>query len=117
MATSGKGNIDYDIDAVIAFCQDGAQNGIHNLIKDLNLLVEDLDACQDKFHCKGGDSANAVIRIYKGFSTAIGKSNGKQAKGASGLGALAAASAMLVDSVYADAMNDKKAQEMSDFNF
>ena len=83
---AGRVAVDYDIEEVIAFCEDGAQTDIHNLVSDLDKLAQELEDCQDKFHCKGGDNANAVIKIYKGFADAIGKSTGLQSgSGAAGL--------------------------------
>lgn len=107
-------NVDYDPEEVVQYCQNGAQTGLHNLIDDLNQLCNELDDCQDKFHCKGGDSSNAVIQIYKGFSAAIGSSNGSYSGTA--LGGCAAQTAHIINIIYSEAMTDMKAQEVSNYN-
>ncbi len=107
-------SVDYDPEEVIAFCQNGAQTDLHNLVSDLNKLCEELEDCQDKFHCKGGDSANAVIQIYKGFSNAVGKSNG--AYSGEALGGCCALSAQLINTIYSEAKADLKAQEASQYS-
>lgn len=111
--------LEYDFDDVMSFCRDGAQNGIHNLISDLNALVGELDDCQDTFHCKGGDSANACMKIYQGFSTLIGFSNGVDALSYSaGLASVATYGAQLVNTCYAEASEDKKkVEDISSMNW
>lgn len=114
-----KANLDYDFDEVISFCTSTAGDGINQLINDLNSLCNELDECQDKFHCKGGDSANAVIKIYKGFSATIGGSNGLYSlNNSTGLGKLATYAAVLVNTCYSEAVLDKKrAEDVSGMNW
>lgn len=104
-------NIDYDPQEVIDACP-AACDAVENLVNDINKLCRSLDACQDKFHCKGGDSSNALMKIYKGFSTAIGSSYGKSANGATGLGLLVVASAQTIDVMYNEAKSDLAAQHL-----
>ncbi len=111
---AGRVAVDYDIDEVISFCEDGAQVDIHNLVSDLNKLVNELEDCQDKFHCKGGDNANAVIRIYKGFAEAIGNSSGLYS--GSGTAGLSVGAARIVNTCYSEAKADKKAQEAANYS-
>ncbi len=108
-----NGSIEYDIEEVIRFCESGAPEAIGALVKDLNALADELDDCEDKFHCKGGDESNALMRIYRGFSAAIGKNNGSYS--GEGCGGLVAASAQIVNTCYAEARADLKAQEMAQF--
>ena len=109
-----RGTIDYDIDAGLEYCRGGAQDGVQKLVEDLNMLCNELDDCQDKFHCKGGDSSNAVIKIYKGFATAIGKSNGTMSGTA--LGGCAAQTGQIINIIYSEATIDKKAQDSSNYS-
>lgn len=106
--------VDYDPQEVITYCERGAQEDLMNLVNDLNKLCTELDDCQDKFHCKGGDNANAVIKIYKGFSNAIGKSNG--AYSGEALGGCCALTAQIINIIYGEARADLKAQEASQYN-
>lgn len=102
-------NLEYDFDEVIDFCAQGAQNGIHNLISDLNALCGELTDCEDHFHCKGGQSANALMKIYTGFSTAIGYSSGvDNTSGGSGLANVATYAASLVNTCNEAAIRDKE---------
>lgn len=109
-----KVSVDYDPEEVIAFCEGPGQEDIHKLISDLNKLCKELDDCQDKFHCKGGDSANAVIKIYKGFASAIGKCSGLTS--GSACAGLAVGAARIVNTCYSEAKSDLKAQEASQFS-
>lgn len=111
---AGNVSVDYDIEEVIAFCENGAQTDIHNLVSDLNKLRDELVDCQDKFHCKGGDNANAVIKIYKGFADAIGKSSGISS--GTGCGGLVVGAARIVNTCYAEATADLKAQEAAQYS-
>lgn len=111
---AGRAAVDYDIEEVIAFCENGAQTDIHNLISDLNKLTNELEDCQDKFHCKGGDSANAVIKIYKGFAAAIGKNNGLMS--GEGTAGLAVGAARIVNTCYSEAKADLKAQDAAQYS-
>lgn len=111
---AGKVSVDYDIEEVIAFCENGAQTDIHNLVKDLNALTKELDNCQDKFHCKGDDRSNAVLKIYNNFSEIIGFNNGLQS--GKNLGACVVGSANIVNTCYAEAKADLKAQEAAQYS-
>ena len=111
---AGRVNVDYDIEEVLPFCENAAQTDIHNLVSDLNKLTQELEDCQDKFHCKGGDNANAVIKIYKGFADAIGKNSGlNQGSGTAGL---AVGAARIVNTCYSEAKADLKAQEAAQYS-
>ena len=101
---AGRVAVDYDIEEVIAFCEDGAQTDIHNLVSDLDKLAQELEDCQDKFHCKGGDNANAVIKIYKGLQSG------------SGAAGLAVGAARIVNTCYSEARADLKAQEAAQYS-
>lgn len=107
-------SVDYDPEEVIKYCQNGAQTGLESLVRDLNKLCNELEDCQDKFHCKGGDSANAIMQIYKGFSNTIGKSNGITTGEA--LGACCCLSAQIINIIYGEATADLQAQEASQLN-
>lgn len=111
---AGRVAVDYDIEEVLAFCENGAQTDINNLVSDLNKLANELEDCQDKFHCKGGDNANAVIKIYKGFADAIGKSSGLMS--GSGTAGLAVGAARIVNTCYSEAKADLKAQEAAQYS-
>lgn len=109
-----KSSIDYDIEEVMSFCENGAQTDIHNLVSDLNKLCEALDDCEEKFHAKGGDSENALMKIYRGFSDAVGKNSGLMS--GSGCAGLAVAAARVVNTCYSEAKADLKAQEASQYS-
>ncbi len=108
-----NGSIEYDIEEVIRYCETGAQESIVALVKDLNALCDELNDCEEKFHCKGGDDSNALMKIYRGFSTAIGKNNGIYS--GEGCGGLVVASAQVINTCYAEAKADLKAQEAAQF--
>lgn len=108
--------VDYDPERVMENIVSKYCGMVDNLASDLNKLAKELDDCQDKFHCKGGSEANAVMEIYKGFQTAIGKSNGNFS--GEGLGGLTAASASILNTVYSEAKVDwERLQQSNNFKF
>lgn len=104
-----KENLEYDFDEVMSFCQNEGQTNINDLIKNLNDLVRALNKCEDKFHCKGGNDANALMKIYDGFSKTIGYSNGVyNLNSGAGLAKIGTYAASLLNTCYAEAAADKK---------
>lgn len=101
-----KENINYDFDEVMSYCSGQASTSVCDLATDLNRLSRELVDCEDKFHCKGGSKANAVMKIYQGFSTIIGSTPTKK-----GMAGLVNACATLVNTCYADAADDKRIVE------
>ncbi len=111
MATNGS--IEYDIDVVIDYVTRTAPETVYDLVSNLNKLASELESCESKFHCKGGDSANALMKIYNGFSTIIGSSvtnvSGK------GLAGCAAQSAHIFNVIYQEAKTDQQIQNSSNY--
>ena len=85
-----KDNFNYDMDAVIEFCEDAkTRTALENLVTDLNDLRKYLNGAENSFHCKGGNDKNAVMVVYNSFSKIIGsKPNGNMIDNTSGLSKL-----------------------------
>lgn len=109
-------SVDYDPEEVMNNIKNKYVSSVEDLANNLNSLISELETCQDTFHCKGGSSSNAVIKIYQGFADAIGKSNGSTS--GEGLGGLTAYSAAIMNTVYTEAKNDwDRLQQTNNFNW
>lgn len=98
--------IEYDYDEVIDFCLSVAQRDNYIISDDLRNLIFELEECQDTFHCKGGSSANACLKIYQGFSTIIGSTDS-----GTGLAGIAKHVCDIFNTCYMEACTDKKILE------
>lgn len=98
--------IEYDYDEVIDFCLSVAQRDNYIISDDLRNLIVELEECQDTFHCKGGSSANACLKIYQGFSTIIGSTDS-----GTGLAGIAKHVCDIFNTCYMEACTDKKILE------